>query len=104
MRNTNKFGIFNIEPDMLCLAYKELGLSLQKWRNERHLTLDFVARITGISSPFLSEVENGHRMCDLAIYFQMSSAIAMPVHDAFSTSIFLLPLPLTKEAAAGNYD
>lgn len=78
-----------IEPNLLA----DVGRRLRALRADQDLTLEQLARLTGISAPALSLIETGKRDARLTTLAKIAAALRVPIRtllqdpaDAASTS------------------
>ena len=58
---------------------------LKTWRKHRGMTLDSLSKATGLSTPFLSQIENSQRRGAPAIWRKLAEALAVTVDDILPT-------------------
>lgn len=58
-----------------------LGQSLRKIRNERGLSLDETANITGVSKPMLSQIERGESNPSISILWKISTGLKISISE-----------------------
>lgn len=61
----------------------ELGLRIRQLRQEQRLTLEDLARRSGLSRSFLSEAERGHSSLTVTSLQRISEALNVPVAEFF---------------------
>lgn len=65
------------EPDAQLLT--EVGQRIRAWRVAEGLTLDQLARLSGISGPALSLIETGKRDARLTTLARIAAALRLPL-------------------------
>ena len=61
------------------INYKLVGTRISEWRKRLSITQDDLAFLTGISVPYISEIENGKKRPSLDIIVAISDAIGVTV-------------------------
>ena len=57
----------------------KIGERLKEIRNTRHLTLDEVAELTGVSKPMLGQIERGQSSPTINILWKISTGLKIPL-------------------------
>jgi transcriptional regulator with XRE-family HTH domain len=57
----------------------KIGERLKEIRNTRHLTLDDVAELTGVSKPMLGQIERGQSSPTINILWKISTGLKIPL-------------------------
>jgi transcriptional regulator with XRE-family HTH domain len=70
---------------LLLEPYVIVGERLRAIRAERKLSLDDVAKRTDLPARYVSEVENGHTVPDLATLEKLARALQVSVYQLFYT-------------------
>lgn len=68
------------------LALLDLGNQVRKLRNERNLTLQDLAGLTGLSKPNLSQIENNLVTPPIATLLKIATALGVPIGYFFQES------------------
>jgi transcriptional regulator with XRE-family HTH domain len=68
------------------LALLDLGTQVRKLRNERSLTLQDLADLTGLSKPNLSQIENNLVTPPIATLLKIATALGVPIGYFFQES------------------
>ena len=68
------------------LALLDLGNQVRKLRNERSLTLQDLAGLTGLSKPNLSQIENNLVTPPIATLLKIATALGVPIGYFFQES------------------
>ncbi len=66
------------------INYKLVGTRISEWRKRLSITQDDLAFLTGISVPYISEIENGKKRPSLDIIVAISDAIGVTVDELLS--------------------
>lgn len=66
------------------INYKLVGTRISDWRKRLNITQDDLAFLTGISIPYISEIENGKKRPSLDIIVAVSDAIGVTVDELLS--------------------
>lgn len=54
---------------------KEIKLKIKKYRELKELSLGELAKKTGLSKSYLSEIENGKKVCSLKILYKIGNTL-----------------------------
>ena len=57
----------------------KIGERLKEIRNTRHLTLDEVAELTGVSKPMLGQIERGQSSPTINVLWKISTGLKIPL-------------------------
>lgn len=60
-----------------------MGNKIAYYRNKKSMTQDKLAKITGISRPYLSDIENDKKKPSCLIALKISKVLNEPVEDIF---------------------
>jgi len=60
-----------------------VGNKIAYYRNKKSMTQDKLAKITGISRPYLSDIENDKKKPSCLIALKISKVLNEPVEDIF---------------------
>ena len=66
------------------INYKLVGTRINDWRKRLNITQDDLSFLTGISVPYISEIENGKKRPSLDIIVSISDAIGVTVDELLS--------------------
>ena len=66
------------------INYKLVGIRISEWRKRLNITQDDLSFLTGISVPYISEIENGKKRPSLDIIVSISDAIGVTVDELLS--------------------
>lgn len=66
------------------INYKLIGTRISDWRKRLNITQDDLSFLTGISVPYISEIENGKKHPSLDIIISISDAIGVTVDELLS--------------------
>lgn len=61
----------------------QIGMKIRRLRQERRMTLQRLAEITGLSKPLLSQIENEQVIPPLATLLRIAKAFQVPLHNFF---------------------
>ena len=61
------------------LVLLKIGERLKEIRNTRHLTLDEVAELTGVSKPMLGQIERGQSSPTINVLWKISTGLKIPL-------------------------
>lgn len=57
----------------------KIGERLKEIRNTKHLTLDEVAELTGVSKPMLGQIERGQSSPTINVLWKISTGLKIPL-------------------------
>jgi HTH-type transcriptional repressor of puuD len=80
-----------ISPEPTVRRDESVGTALRRLRTERSLSMRQLARIAGLSQPFLSNIENGRSMPSISTLYRLAEALHVNPQE-------LLPAPDDGEA------
>lgn len=66
------------------INYKLVGTRISDWRKRLNITQDDLSFLTGISVPYISEIENGKKRPSLDIIVSISDALDVTVDELLS--------------------
>ncbi len=66
------------------INYRLIGTRIADWRKRLSITQDDLSFLTGISVPYISEIENGKKRPSLDIIVSISDAIGVTVDELLS--------------------
>ena len=66
------------------INYKLVGKRINDWRKRLNITQDDLSFLTGLSVPYISEIENGKKHPSLEVIVAISDAIGVTVDELLS--------------------
>lgn len=66
------------------INYKLVGKRINDWRKRLNITQDDLSFLTGLSVPYISEIENGKKHPSLDVIVAISDAIGVTVDELLS--------------------
>ena len=64
-------------------SYMQLGLNIRFYRRYKDYKQEGLSEKAGISTVYLSKIENAHSVPSLHVIFSIAKALQIPVHKLF---------------------
>jgi transcriptional regulator with XRE-family HTH domain len=65
------------------MNFTQLGENIRKKRTERNMTQETLSELADISSVFLSQIENAHKVPSLETVFHIAEGLNVPLESLF---------------------
>lgn len=65
----------------MSIDYNLIGKRIMKYRSDSEVTQEKLAEITGLSAPYISQIENGHKKASLNTLVAISNALEITVNE-----------------------